>query len=120
MTMFEMMILIFYYETVHPTDVNQYSSDNGYLKFESIQKTIQVKDAEPVTFQYKKTQHGPIINDLANQVKAKTPVAMWWAYTQNEIRFFLLCMRCLMLPTLSNSGLPLPKIHAPGLTYDVR
>ncbi len=38
-----------------------------------INKTIKVKDADEVSFSYKKSVHGPILNGIADQIQGRAP-----------------------------------------------
>ena len=115
LTMLQNDDLNFYFEQINPQDSTQYKTENGWETFEYVTKTIRVKDGEDVTFTYKKTRNGTIVNDVVKQVKQEQPVAMSWMYVQlkNEVMHGLF--------ELSHAGdidefqEALPKIHAPGL-----
>ncbi|WP_394971701.1 penicillin acylase family protein [uncultured Croceitalea sp.] len=115
LTMFENDDIDFYYEKVNPSDSTKYKTESGWKPFEFITKEIKVKDENPIEFTYKKTRHGPILNNIANQIKGERPIAMSWIYTQiaNEVMDGLYGM-CHAQNIKEFSG-NLPKIHAPGL-----
>ena len=86
-TMFENDDIDFFYEEPHPTDKTKYKSKKGWANFESINKTIKVKDSSDVIFNYSKTEHGPVMNGIANQINGERPISMWWIYSQRENKF---------------------------------
>ncbi|THV58269.1 penicillin acylase family protein [Flagellimonas alvinocaridis] len=115
MTMFENDDIDFYYEEVHPSDSTKYKVANTWLDFEYVNKTIKVKDGEDISFTYKKTHHGPVLNGIADQISQERPVSMSWVYTKpkNEVLDALYGIsHAANLDEFKNA---LPKIHAPGL-----
>ncbi|WP_067037308.1 penicillin acylase family protein [Allomuricauda sp. CP2A] len=115
LTMFENDDVDFYFEEVNPSDSTQYKTAEGWKNFEYVTKTIKVKDGEDVEFTYSKTQHGPVLNHIADQISGERPVAMSWIYTKekNEVMDGLhgLCHAT----NIDGFKSALPKIHAPGL-----
>ncbi len=82
MTMFQNDDLNFYWEENHPTDNTKYKTVDGYKTYKTRIKTIKVKDSDDVIITVKSTQHGPILNDIADGIIYEQPVAMSWIYTQ--------------------------------------
>ena len=115
MTMFENDDVDFYYEENNPANDNQYKTVNGWESYETINKTIKVKDAAPVTFSYKKSIHGPILNGIADQVTGERPIAMSWVYTQMKNEVIDAFFGISHANNLEEFYKALPKIHAPGL-----
>ena len=115
LTMFQNDDIDFYYEETNPLDSTQYKTETGWKPYEYITKTIVVKDEEPVQFNYKKTQHGPVLNSIANQIIGERPIAMSWIYTKtnNEVMDALYAMT--HSTNITEFSKALPKIHAPGL-----
>jgi penicillin amidase len=115
LTMFQNDDIDFYYEEVNPSDSTQYRTESGWKPFEYLTKEIKVKDEDPVAFTYKKTRHGPVLNNIADQIKGDRPIAMSWIYTQisNEVMDGLFGMS--HAENISDFAANLPKIHAPGL-----
>ncbi|MEJ1221732.1 penicillin acylase family protein [Sediminicola sp. 1XM1-17] len=114
-TMFENDDVDFYYEEQHPTDSTLYKTSEGWEKYEVLHKMIKVKDGEDVTFTFKKTKHGPILNGIADQVTGPRPIAMSWMYTQGENRIMEAVYGLSQAQTLGDFRKALPNIHAPGL-----
>jgi penicillin amidase len=82
MTMFENDDVDFYQEENHSTDATKYRFKESYKDYETIEKTIKVKDAEDVKLTVKSTHHGPIMNDLITTINSDIPIAMSWIYTK--------------------------------------
>lgn len=115
LTMFENDDIDFYYEETNPSDTTQYKTADGWKNYEYVTKTIKVKDGEDVSFTYQKTQHGPVLNSIADQISGERPVAMSWIYTKpkNEVMDALYGLS--HATNLDEFKGALPKIHAPGL-----
>ncbi|MCB0371918.1 MAG: penicillin acylase family protein [Muricauda sp.] len=115
LTMFENDDIDFYYEETNPADTTQYKTADGWKAYEYITKTIKVKDGEDVDFTYRKTQHGPVLNNIADQISGERPISMSWIYTKpkNEVLDALYGLS--HATNLEEFKSALPKIHAPGL-----
>ncbi|UJH67496.1 penicillin acylase family protein [Allomuricauda sp. SCSIO 65647] len=115
MTMFENDDIDFYYEQNHPSDSTKYKTEDGYGDYVYVTKNIKVKDAEEVSFTYKKTRHGPVLNGIANQIPGERPIAMSWIYAQVDNEILEALYGITMATDIEEFKLALPKIHAPGL-----
>ncbi|MEN8788823.1 MAG: penicillin acylase family protein [Flavobacteriaceae bacterium] len=115
LTMFENDDLNFYYEKLHPQDSNQYLTQEGYKAFELINRKIVVKDSADLSFSYKKTDNGPVLNDIADQIKGKVPVSVDWIYTQYENKLLETLYRMSHGRNMEDFSTALPDLHAPGL-----
>lgn len=115
LTMFENDDIDFYSEQNNPADSTQYATEAGWQSYEYVSKEIKVKDSGPVLFIYKKTRHGPIVNNVAEQVKGDVPVAMSWVYTQMENKVLDALYGISHATNLNEFENALPNIHAPGL-----
>ncbi|GMN05030.1 penicillin acylase family protein [Croceitalea sp. MTPC5] len=115
LTMFENDDIDFYYEKTNPDDNDTYMTENGWQPYETVSKTIEVKDASPISFDYKKTRHGPVLNDFANQIQEEAPVAMSWIYTKLENEVLDALYGISHATNIDEFQKALPKIHAPGL-----
>ncbi|MBS9464157.1 penicillin acylase family protein [Flagellimonas sp. 389] len=115
LTMFQNDDLNFYYEQTNPSDSAKYRTELGWKDYEYVTKEIKVKDAKSTSFTYKKTRHGPVMNDIAKQISEETPIAMSWVYTKekNEVMNALYGMT--HAKDIDGFKAALPKIHAPGL-----
>lgn len=115
MTMFENDDVDFYYEENNPNDTNQYKTVSGWESYQTIKKTIKVKDSGTVSFSYQKSIHGPILNGIADQVTGDRPIAMSWIYTQQKNEVIDAFYGISHATNLQEFKKALPKIHAPGL-----
>ncbi|MGB5691478.1 MAG: penicillin acylase family protein [Flavobacteriaceae bacterium] len=114
-TMFENDDLNFYHEELHPNDSTRYLTEDGYETFEVVNREIVVKDSAEVSFSYNKSKNGPILNDIADQIKGDTPVSVHWIYTQYENKLLEALYRMSHGRNIEEFSASLPDIHAPGL-----
>ncbi len=114
-TMFENDDVDFYYETLNPQDSTQYLTPEGWKALEVVNKTIKVKDEADVQFTFYKTERGPILNGIANQVNGKRPISMDWIYTKGENKVMEALYGISHAGNMEEFERALPKIHAPGL-----
>ncbi|WP_394749194.1 penicillin acylase family protein [Spongiimicrobium salis] len=115
LTMFENDDVDFYYEENHPTDNLKYKTAAGWENYTVVSKTIKVKDSTDVTFTYKKSVHGPILNGIADQVTGERPIAMSWIYTKVENKVMDAIYAMSHARNIDQFKKGLPNIHAPGL-----
>lgn len=115
LTMFENDDIDFYYEETHPSDSTKYKTEAGWKDYEYVSKNIKVKDSGNITFTYKKTRHGPVLNNIAKQIKGERPISMSWIYTQVENKVIEGLYGMGHAENIDEFEAELPKIHAPGL-----
>ena len=115
LTMFENDDIDFYYEEENPNDPNSYKTASGWENYELVSKTIKVKGDDDVSFTFKKSHHGPILNGIADQVMDQRPIAMSWIYTKLENKVMDALYGMSHAQNLSEFKESLPDIHAPGL-----
>lgn len=115
MTMFENDDVDFYYEEEHPTETTIYKSQNGWVDYQMISKTIKVKDSGEVNFTYKKTNHGPVLNGIANQITGERPISMSWVYTEGDNKVLHGLYGMSQAKDKEEFESAIPNIHAPGL-----
>ncbi len=115
MTMFENDDVDFYYEEPHPTDSTKYRAGDGWASYKTVTKTIKVKDAPEVDFVYRKTDRGPILTGIADQITEDRPISMWWIYTQRENKIVDALYGMSHARDMNAFQGELRKIHAPGL-----
>ncbi|MEP3210236.1 MAG: penicillin acylase family protein [Maribacter sp.] len=115
MTMFENDDVDFYYEVDNPANKNQYKTHDGWKDYELVTKTIKVKDEEEVVFTFKRTDHGPVLNGIANQITEERPISMSWIYTKGENKVMKAVYGMTHATNLKEFEAALPNIHAPGL-----
>jgi len=115
LTMFENDDINFYYEKEHPTDSTKYKNGTTWESFEVVHKTIRVKGEETVDFSFKKTRNGPVLNNIANQIKGERPISMSWIYTQLPNKLLDAFYGMSHATNFTEFKTALPNIHAPGL-----
>nr|WP_321412749.1 penicillin acylase family protein [uncultured Allomuricauda sp.] len=115
LTMFENDDIDFYYEETHPSDSTKYRVAEGWKDYEFIKKTIKVKDGEDVSFTYNKTHHGPVLNNIADQISGERPVSMSWIYTKPKNKVIHALYGLSHATNMEEFKSALPNIHAPGL-----
>ena len=84
LTMFENDDVDLYLEAENPNNKNQYQTAKGFQDYKIRNETIKVKDSSEVVLKIRETQHGPIMNDLLNEIKGVKPIAMSWIFTQQN------------------------------------
>lgn len=115
LTMFENDDVDFYYEESNPADSTQYKTPTGWEPYTQVTKNIKIKGEEDITFTYKKTKHGPVLNGIANQITGERPISMSWTYTARENKVLEALYGISHAANLSEFKEALPNIHAPGL-----
>ncbi len=115
LTMFENDDLDFYYEQPHPSDSNRYAVPGGYADYDRVTHSIRVKDQKEVSFSYKRTRHGPVMNAIAKQLGPGRPVSMSWIYTRLENKLLETLYGLSHADDLQGFQSALPGLHAPGL-----
>lgn len=115
LTMFENDDIDFYYEETNPSDSTQYKTAEGWKPYQWVDKTIKVKDGEDVAFSYKKTHHGPVLNNIADQISGERPISMSWIYTKPKNMVMHALYGLSHAKNMEEFKSALPNIHAPGL-----
>ncbi len=115
MTMFENDDVDFYYETTHPTDSTKYKTADGWGTYDIVSKSIKVKGKEAVAFSYKRTNRGPVVNDIAKQVSGERPISLSWIYTKEEIKMMDILYGIGHAKNITEFETALHELHAPGL-----
>ncbi len=115
LTMFENDDVDFYLEEAHPTDPKKYRFKEGWRDFKEISRTIKVKDSGEIEFNFRRTHHGPVLNEIAKEIGGERPVSMSWIYTQVENKILHALYEISHAEGIDTFRKALPKIHAPGL-----
>ena len=84
LTMFENDDVDFYKEQANPDNPNQVWVDDHWANLKTRRETIKVKGGGDVDFEVRISRHGPILNDVNDQVAQTTdaPVAVWWSFNK--------------------------------------
>jgi penicillin amidase len=115
LTMFENDDVDFYYEETNPADSTQYKTAKGWATYQIIRKTIKVKNAKDLQFEYKLTRNGPVLNGIADQIIGERPISMSWIYTKFDNKVMDALYGIAHAHDLNGFKRALPDIHAPGL-----
>lgn len=115
LTMFENDDIDFYKEENHPTNKNEYKTPTGYKTYENTSKTIKVKNAEDITINVQKTRHGPIINNVIEDISETEPISMFWMFTQFENDILESLYTITHAKKMEDVKKGAASIHAPGL-----
>ncbi|MEZ2414421.1 penicillin acylase family protein [Muriicola sp. E247] len=114
-TMFENDDVDFFYEVLNSEDSTKYKTPTGWKSLEVVTKTIRVKEEVDENFSYTKTERGPILNGIANQINGRRPISMDWIYTKGENEVLESLYGISHAANMDEFKEALPKIHAPGL-----
>ncbi|MGB5664142.1 penicillin acylase family protein [Eudoraea sp.] len=114
-TMFENDDVDFYYEETHPTDPKKYKTKEGWENYEIVSNLIKIKDSADVTFSYKKTYHGSVMDSISNKISGDKPISISWIYTKLENRVLDALYGISHAKNIAEFQKTLPDIHAPGL-----
>jgi penicillin G amidase len=69
-------------ETVDPADPSRYLTPDGSAAFTTRTETISVAGGDPVTLTIRETRHGPVLNDVVDDLRDSTDVyALQWTAT---------------------------------------
>ncbi len=74
----------FFRERANPKDADQVWVDDHWENLEIRTETIQVRNAEDVSFKVRVSRHGPLLNSVDETVAATTsdPISLWWTFNQ--------------------------------------
>jgi penicillin amidase len=102
-------------EKLNPDNANQVWYQGQWVEMQGRSEKIEVKGAEPVTINLRRSPHGPIINDALGKHAGETPIAMWWAFLETENPILDAFYQLNRADTLAKARAASEKIHAPGL-----
>ncbi|MFY7672050.1 penicillin acylase family protein [Tenacibaculum sp. MEBiC06402] len=106
----------FYIEENNPENSLEYKTEDGFEKYKLVDKTIKVKGGQDTTYQIKVSRHGPIMNDIIDQVSYDKPIAMQWIYTKLPNQLLLDVSYDLShASSIENFKRAPANVHAPGL-----
>ena len=78
LTIFPMDITDLYREKVNPENRNEVWENDHWVAMEVRKETIKVKGGEDISLEVKSTRHGPVINDVFENM-GEQPVSLWWS-----------------------------------------
>ncbi len=115
LTMFQNDDIDLIAETSNPDNPNQVWYQGHWVDLEQEQQRIDVRDADPVYLQLKRSPHGPIINEALGDNAGTRPIALWWTYLDGAnplVQAFYALNRA---DTLAKARSAASLIRAPGL-----
>ncbi len=115
LTMFANDDVDFYFEENNPENTDEYLTPNGPQAYNTIKKNIKVKDGETISYDLRLSNHGPIVNDMIEQINDERPIAMDWVYTNFENRMLDVSYQMSHAKNLKEFKEAARLIHAPGL-----
>ncbi|WP_159280535.1 penicillin acylase family protein [Tenacibaculum maritimum] len=115
LTMLENDDIDFYYEENNPNNNLEYKFVNEFLKYDLVEKRIKIKGEEDTVYQLKVSKHGPVVNEMIDQLNNRKPVAMQWIYTGLENRLLEVGYEISHATSLLEFKEGVGKLHAPGL-----
>lgn len=115
LTMFQNDDVDFYTEENNPNNMLEYKTENGYQRYKTYKKTIKIKGQKDSVFQLKVSRHGPIMNDVIEQIKNNKPIAMQWIYTHLPNKLLKVSYQMSHSDSLATFKEAAKLLHAPGL-----
>ena len=105
-----------YAESFNPQNKNEVLYDNIWTKSNTIKETIKVKDDLEISFDIRKTTHGPIVSDYLEGYKGK-PLAFSWAFYNLDNPIFDLLYELNYAKNITQFESSLSKLVSPGLNF---
>lgn len=123
LTMFENDDMDLYAERVNPENRNQYWAIDHWQEFQQRTETIKVKDADDIEISVLSTRHGPIVNQVYDEIEGskhgldllEQPIAMWWAFLNTDNQMMEGFYGLGSAHTIEKAQRAAEMIHAPGL-----
>jgi penicillin amidase len=117
LTMFENDDMDLYLEKVDSLDKNRYIYKDSSIEFASRKELIKVKGGENLEIDIRSTIHGPIINEVYDDVNRLTsqPVSFWWTYMQAPTTTLQAFWKLSHCDNIDDAASAAELIDAPGL-----
>lgn len=115
LTMFENDDVDFYVEENNPENALEYKTENGYVRYKTLEKRIKIKGEKDTVFQLKISRHGPLMNSIVEQISEEKPIAMQWIYTHLPNKLLDLSYQMSHTDSLEQFKQATSLLHAPGL-----
>ncbi len=80
-TMFENDDVNYYFEEINPNNPEEYKTNNGWKKFNTVEEIIKIKDSSDVKIKVRSTERGPVINSVTKGLEDKNPISLFWTFT---------------------------------------
>ncbi len=115
LTMFENDDVDFYVEENNPQNDLEYKTPDGFMAYEILNKRIKIKGEKDTVYKLRISKHGPIMNDVVDQIENDKPIAMQWVYTKTPNQLLDVGYEMSHANSLSEFKKGIAKISAPGL-----
>ncbi|WP_306644028.1 penicillin acylase family protein [Sanyastnella coralliicola] len=114
LTMFENDDIDFYRE--YENDAGEFIYEGNAYAPSFKEHVIKVKDAADTTISVKWSKHGPIINEVVEEIPDFPPYAMRWEYLQTDNQLITAFRNMMRSNELEEFESAIALIHAPGLS----
>jgi penicillin G amidase len=105
-----------YREKVSNNKHGQYNYLGVWEKFATRSEVIHVKGKRDTTITVRETQHGPVINDvLDNLGESAEPVTLWWTYTRFPVTALQVTYNLSHATDVTDARQAAAMVNAPGL-----
>ncbi len=115
-TMFENDEVDLYAETFNNDDANKVMHKGEWTDVEYFNENISVKDSKDVTFDIRRTAHGPVISDFIDEYEGK-PLAFSWVFFQIENPIFDVMYNISHAKSMEEFRSAASKLASPGLNF---
>jgi penicillin amidase len=115
LTMFENDDSDFFSETLNPENPNQVKFQDTWEDIDVRKEVIKVKGKPDEVLEVKTTRHGPIINNVVENVEGQSPVALWWLLLEEENQALQAAYLLNHTKTFSDATKAASLFSAPGL-----
>ncbi len=115
LTMFENDDVDFYLEQNNPKNNLEYKTPEGFMSYKVLEKRIKVKGEKDTVYKVRVSKHGPIMNDVIEQIEDDRPIAMKWIYTKTQNQLLDVGYEMSHANSLAEFKKGVSKISAPGL-----
>ncbi len=113
-TMSEMDDMDFFRERYNPQDPGQVWFMDHWEDMRIREEVIKVKGAEPVSIQVKATRHGPVVNEVLDNLGTSDPVSLWWTFNKFPSQAMQAAYTLAHGKSMAEYRNAVAQIHAPG------
>jgi len=116
MTMFENDDVDLFQEKANPENSQQIWRVDQWQELTIREEILNIKDEDPIKFQVRKSDHGPIINDvLLAESTSEQPVSVYWEYLHADRDIFAATYSLGKCASIDDARHAASLIEAPGL-----
>ncbi len=115
LTMFENDDMDLYREKQNPENDKQYWHIDQWKDYEHRKEIIKIKGEADLELDVKLTVHGPIMNELVDDIAGDEPVSMYWVYTKFPNHLLESSYAIATATTMEDVAKGAAQAHAPGI-----